>query len=39
MLKKITKLETEDGKVFDIQEEVEDYMFEQDKEVMTHTTE
>ena len=39
MLKKITKWETEDGKVFDTQEEVEDYMFEQEKEVMTHTIE
>lgn len=39
MLKKITKWETEDGKVFDTQEEAEDYMFEQEKEVMTHTTE
>ena len=39
MLKKITKWETEDGKVFDTQEEVEDYMFEQEKEVMTRTTE
>ena len=39
MLKKITKWETEDGKVFDTQEEAEDYMFEQDKEVMTHATE
>lgn len=39
MLKKITKWETEDGKVFDTQEDAEDYMFEQDKEVMTHHTE
>lgn len=39
MLKKITKWETEDGKVFDTQEEAEDYMFEQEKEVMTRTTE
>lgn len=31
MLKKITKWETEDGAVFDTQEEAEDYMFEQDK--------
>lgn len=38
MLKKITKWETEDGKVFDTQEEAEDYMFEQEKEVMTHTS-
>lgn len=38
MLKKITKWETEDGKVFDTQEEAEEYMFEQEKEVMTHTT-
>lgn len=37
MLKKITKWETEDGKVFDTQEEAEDDMFEQEKEVMTHT--
>lgn len=36
MLKKITKWETEDGKVFDTQEGAEDYMFEQEKEVMTH---
>ena len=39
MLKKITKWETEDGKVFDTQEEAEEYMFEQEKEVMTHHTE
>ena len=39
MLKKITKWETEDGEVFDTQEEAEDYMFEQEKEVMTHDTE
>jgi hypothetical protein len=39
MLKKITKWETEDGKVFDTQEDAEDYMFEQEKEVMTDTTE
>lgn len=39
MLKKITKWETEDGTVFDTQEEAEDYMFEQDKEVMVHSTE
>lgn len=39
MLKKITKWETEDGKVFDTQEDAEDYMFEQDKEVMTRPTE
>lgn len=39
MLKKITKWETEDGKVFDTQEEAEDYMFEQEKEVMTQSTE
>lgn len=38
MLKKITKWETEDGKVFDTQEEAEDYMFEQEKEVMSHTS-
>lgn len=38
MLKKITKWETEDGKVFDTQEEAEEYMFEQEKEVMTHTS-
>lgn len=38
MLKKITKWETEDGKVFDTQEDAEDYMFEQEKEVMTHTS-
>lgn len=38
MLKKITKWGTEDGKVFDTQEEAEDYMFEQEKEVMTHTS-
>ncbi len=38
MLKKITKWETEDGKVFDTQEEAEDYMFEQEKEVMTHAS-
>lgn len=38
MLKKITKWETEDGKVFDTQDEAEDYMFEQEKEVMTHTS-
>lgn len=39
MLKKITKWETEDGKVFDTQEAAEDYMFEQEKEVMTHDAE
>ena len=39
MLKKITKWETEDGKVFDTQEEAEGYMFEQEKEVMTQDTE
>lgn len=33
MLKKITKWETEDGKVFDTQEEAEEYMFEQEKGV------
>lgn len=38
MLKKITKLETEDVKVFDTQKEAEDYVFEQGKEVMTHTS-
>ena len=38
MLKKITNWETEDGKVFDTQEEAEDYMFEREKEVMTHHT-
>ena len=31
MLKKITKWETDDGKVFDTQEEAEEYMFEQEK--------
>ena len=39
MLMKITKWETEDGKVFDTQEDAEDYMFEQEKEVMTQDTE
>ena len=33
MLKKITKWETEDGKVFDTQEEAEEYMFEQERGV------
>ena len=33
MLKKITKWETEDGKVFDTQEEAEDYMFEQEAQI------
>lgn len=39
MLRKITRWETEDGKVFDTQEEAEDYMFEQEKEVMTQDAE
>lgn len=38
MLKKITKWETEDGEVFDTQEEAEEYMFEKEKETMTHHT-
>ena len=38
MLKKITKWETEDGEVFDTQEEAEDYLFEQEKEATTHHT-
>ena len=33
MLKKITKWETEDGKVFDTQEEAEDYLFEQESQI------
>ena len=33
MLKKITKWETEDGKVFDTQEEAEDFMFEQESQI------
>ena len=33
MLKKITKWETEDGKVFDTQEEAEDYVFEQESQI------
>ena len=33
MLKKITKWETEDGKVFDTQEEAEDFVFEQESQI------
>lgn len=33
MIKKITKWETEDGKVFDTQEEAEDFVFEQESQI------
>ena len=39
MLKKITKWETEDGKVFDTQEEAEDFVFEQESQIAAQQAE